>query len=296
MSACQRTIQMLVNFVEARDGCKWDQQASGRKKCGMLRTCRQCLQCSSHCKCRKISYRTTTRIGGLGLNGKTQPKRDRRFKINKNAPLFHPSQPSSSCLAGGANTEAQQTVGSEQNSNGPSPISSTSTPTGSNHPSVTFSSAHVHTSGFTPSSRMTTTTSSSEEKQTESSKNEQEDLFRAARVRMKLHRSTFMVHNGQHYPSPKHVLEGDILWQPERIRQMFERKDHYGVLGLPRNATIQQIKRQYRKLALKLHPDKVNETISNTVNGGGENEKADERIAAFVAVTHSYKLLSGDQL
>lgn len=131
-----------------------------------------------------------------------------------------------------------------------------------------------------------------------SDKNEQEDLFRAARVRMKLVRSAFAKTPG--LASGSGCLDGEQLWQPERIRMMWERRDFHGVLGLPRDASIQQIKRQYRKLALKLHPDKASDTsasLESTVAEAGKNVGASnsgKRVDAFVAVTHSYKILLGD--
>jgi len=53
--------------------------------------------------------------------------------------------------------------------------------------------------------------------------------------------------------------------------------DHYEVLGIARDATEDQIKKAYRKLARELHPD-VNDT-----------EEAHER---FKLVTHAYEVLS----
>ena len=36
----------------------------------------------------------------------------------------------------------------------------------------------------------------------------------------------------------------------------FDSEDFYEVLGVPRNADVKNIKKSYRKLSLKYHPDK----------------------------------------
>jgi molecular chaperone DnaJ len=56
--------------------------------------------------------------------------------------------------------------------------------------------------------------------------------------------------------------------------------DHYEVLGLQRNATPEEIKKAYRRLARELHPD---------VNPGAEAQEK------FKLVTHAYDVLSDPQ-
>ena len=58
------------------------------------------------------------------------------------------------------------------------------------------------------------------------------------------------------------------------------KKDYYEILGVPRDATKQDIKRAYRKLALKYHPDKSKET-----------DAAD----LFKEISEAYAVLSDDE-
>jgi len=58
-------------------------------------------------------------------------------------------------------------------------------------------------------------------------------------------------------------------------------KDYYTILGIPRNATQEEIKRAYRRLAMQYHPDR---------NAG--NKEAEER---FKEISEAYEVLSDPQ-
>lgn len=54
-----------------------------------------------------------------------------------------------------------------------------------------------------------------------------------------------------------------------QVTTILKVKDYYEVLGVAKNASDDDIKRAYRKLALKLHPDK------NTANRADEAFKGE---------------------
>src|SRR4030042_5930103 len=66
-------------------------------------------------------------------------------------------------------------------------------------------------------------------------------------------------------------------------------KDDYGILGIPRNASVTDIKKAYRKLAMQYHPDR---------NPGKEkwaNEKFKEINEAFSVIGDPEKRKKYDQ-
>ena len=66
---------------------------------------------------------------------------------------------------------------------------------------------------------------------------------------------------------------------------MAEKRDYYEVLGVDRNATLDQIKAAYRKLAIKYHPDKH-------VDDSPEDKKAAEE--KFKEAAEAYDVLSDE--
>jgi molecular chaperone DnaJ len=61
------------------------------------------------------------------------------------------------------------------------------------------------------------------------------------------------------------------------------KRDYYDVLGVPKNASDDDIKKAYRKLAMKFHPDR---------NQGAEAKKAEEK---FKEAKEAYEMLSDPQ-
>ena len=61
---------------------------------------------------------------------------------------------------------------------------------------------------------------------------------------------------------------------------MATKRDYYEILGVPKNAAEEEIKKAYRKLAMKYHPDRQQ---------GGEDKAAE---AKFKEAKEAYEMLS----
>ena len=48
----------------------------------------------------------------------------------------------------------------------------------------------------------------------------------------------------------------EVLMRAEKSLKLSQRKDWYKILGVSKTASISEIKRSYKKLALQWHPDK----------------------------------------
>src|SRR3990172_3934601 len=75
----------------------------------------------------------------------------------------------------------------------------------------------------------------------------------------------------------------------EEVRREWFEKDYYGVLGVPKNATHAEIKKAYRKLAQKFHPD------ANAGDKAAE-ELFKEISSAYDVVGHEEKRKQYDQV
>src|SRR6185295_16427603 len=64
------------------------------------------------------------------------------------------------------------------------------------------------------------------------------------------------------------------------------KRDYYDILGVAKNATEDEIKKAYRKLAMKHHPDR---------NQGKEGASAKESEEKFKEVKEAYEILSDSQ-
>ncbi|KAG0461516.1 hypothetical protein HPP92_021813 [Vanilla planifolia] len=77
--------------------------------------------------------------------------------------------------------------------------------------------------------------------------------------------------------------ESSAVYTEEQInivRQIKKKKDYYEILGLERSCTVEDVRKAYRKLSLKVHPDK------NNAPGAEE---------AFKAVSKSFQCLSDEE-
>lgn len=79
------------------------------------------------------------------------------------------------------------------------------------------------------------------------------------------------------------VANGERTYTEEHVqlvRQIKTKKDYYAILGLEKSCSVEEVRKAYRKLSLKVHPDK------NKAPGSEE---------AFKKVSKAFKCLSDDE-
>lgn len=63
-------------------------------------------------------------------------------------------------------------------------------------------------------------------------------------------------------------------------KKIINKKDYYDILGIEKNASEEEIRKNYKKLAIKFHPDKNKSSLSSD---------------AFKKVSHSFSVLSNKE-
>lgn len=74
----------------------------------------------------------------------------------------------------------------------------------------------------------------------------------------------------------------EALMRAEKALKLSKRKDWYKILGVSKTASIAEIKRAYKRLALQWHPDK------NTANREEAENKFREIAAAYEVRQHCF--------
>ena len=97
--------------------------------------------------------------------------------------------------------------------------------------------------------------------------------------------------NASHTPKKKtdNMDEEDHL----RENRFSSTKDYYGILGLPKDCTTDDVKRKYKSLAQKLHPDKL--SSSGNLNGGGGHGTKDAAARSFALLHEAYECLQDEE-
>lgn len=112
----------------------------------------------------------------------------------------------------------------------------------------------------------------------DATKNEPEKAGEAASVSSSS--ATLRARVNSSMPSENGSSEAYTEEQITIIRQIKKKKDYYEILGLERSCTVEDVRKAYRKLSLKVHPDK------NKAPGAEE---------AFKAVSKSFQCLSNEE-
>lgn len=86
----------------------------------------------------------------------------------------------------------------------------------------------------------------------------------------------------------KLYIRGEI-WTAVQVKNIRKTKDFYEILSIPKTASDDDIKRAYRKLALKLHPDKNQAKGADEAFKGKANSPPARPGAVILSIDRSCK-------
>ncbi|EGB09652.1 hypothetical protein AURANDRAFT_9489, partial [Aureococcus anophagefferens] len=71
-------------------------------------------------------------------------------------------------------------------------------------------------------------------------------------------------------------------------------ENYYKYLGIGENATADQVRKAYKKMCLKYHPDKLRQTGKQIKGCASAEEAAEEAKETFLSIQEAFEIL-GDQ-